>query len=306
MMTTLKFIILAGLVSPSLLAGTVLITTLPDESRGLAPLTSLEGIPLAQGTLVRVGAFPSLTDDQVLDLASQGWEAVTAALVPFGESRAIGQGANGVAGGFEIVVKDSTVAAPWAGQTVSLLIRTEDGQFLVARFPGKVFEPESETGLEPLLSLHLADAKVIVGDRQDENSLATSTAPSVGSFGSWMESHPSITDPSLKLPDADADSDGRSNFLEYATGGDPGSPDDPAACGISPDPEGGFWVHFKRVAGLGTLRYDLQSSGLMDSSWTKAEGSLQPDPDDAGKLRLRLVPPLQPALFFRLKVEARP
>lgn len=305
-MTTLfRSIFLAGLVSPSLLAGTVLITTLPDENRELAPLTSLEGIPLSPGTQVRVGAFPSLDDDQVLDLASQGLDEVVAAFVPFGGSREIGQGADGAAGGFEIAVKDSSTAAAWAGQTVSLLIQTAGGEFLVARFPGKVFEPESETGLEPLLCLHLADAKVIVGNRQNENSLATSTAPSVGSFDTWMAGHESITDLLMKSPDADADSDGRSNFLEYATGGDPTSPDDPAACGITPDPEGGFWVHFHRVTGLGTVRYDLQASADMAAAWTTAEGSLQPDPENANTLRMRLAPPLQPALFFRLNVEQK-
>ncbi|RYD40362.1 MAG: hypothetical protein EOP85_14375, partial [Verrucomicrobiaceae bacterium] len=135
-----RSVFLALLVSPSLLAGTVLITTLPDENRELAPLTSLEGIPLSQGTLVRVGAFPSLDDDQILDLASQGLDKVVAAFVPFGESREIGQGADGAAGGFEIAVKDSSNASAWAGQTVSLLIQTVGGEFLVARFPGKVFE----------------------------------------------------------------------------------------------------------------------------------------------------------------------
>lgn len=288
-----------------LAAGTVVVTSVPDETHSLPPLTSLDGIPLAQGTTVRVGAFLSLTDDQVLDLASQGLGQVAAAFAPFGDSCAIGQGVNGATGGFEIAVKDSTSAAAWAGQTVSLLIQTAGGELLVARFPGKTFEAESETGLEPLLCLHLADAKVIVGEQHGENPLATSTAPSVGSFETWMASHGSITDPLLKSPDADADSDGRSNFLEYATGGDPASPDDPAACAITPDPEGGFWVRFNRVTGLGTVRYDLQASGNMTGSWTTAEGTLQPDPENTDTLRLRLAPPLQPALFFRLNVEPR-
>ncbi|RYD21422.1 MAG: hypothetical protein EOP88_11465 [Verrucomicrobiaceae bacterium] len=300
-----RTILSCGLMSLPLAAGTVVVTSVPDETHSLPPLTSLDGIPLAQGTTVRVGAFPSLNDDQLLDLASQGLGQVAAAFAPFGDSCTIGQGVNGATGGFEIAVKDSTPAAAWTGQTVSLLIQTAGGEFLVARFLGKTFEAESETGLEPLLCLHLADVKLIVGEQHGENSLATSTAPSVGSFETWMAGHGSITDPLLKSPDADADSDGRSNFLEYATGGDPASPDDPAACAITPDPEGGFWVRFNRVTGLGTVRYDLQASANMTGSWSTAEGTLQPDPENADTLRLRLVPPLQPALFFRLNVEPK-
>lgn len=47
-----------------------------------------------------------------------------------------------------------------------------------------------------------------------------------------MAGFPAISDPLLKLPAADADGDGRSNFLEYITGADPGSGSDPQACQI--------------------------------------------------------------------------
>ena len=68
----------------SLMAGTVLITSVPDSEHRLESLTSLDGISLAEDTQVFVGAFPGLSDDQVLDLASQGGLAqISSAFVPY-------------------------------------------------------------------------------------------------------------------------------------------------------------------------------------------------------------------------------
>jgi hypothetical protein len=285
-----------------MMAGTVLITSVPDEVHGLEPLTSLAGVPLAEGTQVLVGAFPGLDDGEILDAAALGGLAqVTAAFVQFGDACAIGQGVDGAAGGFEIAVKDKAPAA-WVGETVSLLIQAADDEFLVARFEGMVFEAETETGLEPLLSLHLADAKVLVGSRFGSARLATSAAPSVGSFTTWLAGFSAITDPAMRLPGADADHDGRSNFLEYATGGNPESGADPAPCEILPDGEGGMWVRFHHVPGLGAIRYSLESSGSPEISWMEADGTLENDPENPATLRLRLTPPLDASRFFRLNV----
>jgi len=290
-----------------LLAGTVVITSVPDAAHGIEPLTSLAGVPLAAGTQVLVGAFPGLGDEQILDLASLGGLAqISAALVPFGSPCAIGQGVDGLPGGFEIAVKDSGPDSPWVGETVCLLIRTAGGEFLVARFDGKVFEAESETGLEPLLSLHLADARLVVGSRIGDTKLATSIAPPVGSFGTWLAGFPAITDPALKLPSADADSDGCSNLLEYATGGDPSASGDPSPCMLKPAADGGFWIRFSRVPGLGSIRYTLESSGDMSAPWLVTSGAIEPDPESPASMRLRLSAPLPASGFFRLQVESAP
>ncbi|MES2924096.1 MAG: hypothetical protein V4819_21270 [Verrucomicrobiota bacterium] len=292
--------------SVPLLASTVVITTVPDVAHGLNPLTSLGGVPLAVGTQIRAGAFPGLSDDAILDLASQGGlTQVTAAFVPFGSSCSIGQGVDGAAGGFEISVKDSG-SASWVNEAVSLLIQTSSGEFLIARFTGKVFEAETETGLEPFLTLHLADAKVLVGSRNGTAKLATSTAPDVGSYSTWLASFPGITDPALVPPGADADSDGRSNFLEYATGGNPALSGDAPACEILPADEGGLWVRFSRVPGLGTVRYSLQSSGDVVTPWKDTEIPIEPDPGNPALMRLRLAAPLSAHGFFRLIVESAP
>ncbi|MEO5716158.1 MAG: hypothetical protein ABIT37_21945 [Luteolibacter sp.] len=301
-----RFILFICLTSTALRAGTVVITSVSDEAHGLQPLTALSGTPLAVGTQVRVGAFPGLSDDQVLDLAAQGLPQLTAAFVSFGSSCSVGEGVDGAAGGFEIAVKDSGTAPAWAGQTVSLLIQTADGEFIVARFPGKIFEVETATGLEPLLSLHLADAKVIVGNRQGSEKLATAVAPSVGSFGTWLAGFPSITDPALKFSNADADSDGRSNFLEYATGGNPASPSDPPPCWIASDPSGNLWVRFSRVPGLGAIDYRLESSGDLLTPWVETTGTVEPDPESAGTMRMQLPTPVSASGFFRLNVESAP
>lgn len=293
--------------SCQLLAGTVVITTVADEQHAMEPLTSLAGIPLAAGTQVHVGAFPGLSDAQLLDLASQGGLVqLSGAFVSFGSPCVIGQGVDGAAGGFEIAVRDSGAASPWLGEAVSLMIHTASGEFLVARFEGKVFEAESETGLEPLDSLHLADARLIVGSRVGNAQLATSIAPSVGSFGNWLAGFPTITDPTSKLPSADADSDGRSNFLEYATGGDPSSAGDPSPCSLLPAAEGGFWLRFSRVPGLGAIRYTLESSADIRSPWREAEGNIEPDPESPALMRLHLPAPLSESGFFRLNVGSTP
>jgi hypothetical protein len=302
---TFSSFILLGLTSLPLLAGTVVITSVPDEAHELQPLTSLNGMPLAPSSEIRVGAFPGLNDDQILDLAWQGGLAqVTASFVSFGSPCFIGQGVDGLAGGFEIAVKDTGTAAPWAGQTVSLLIQTAGGEFLVARFAGKIFEAESATGLEPLLSLHLADANVIVGGGDGKTKLATSAAPCVGSFGTWLAGFPAITEPALKLSGADADSDGRSNFLEYATGGDPASSVDPPPCWVQPDAEGGFWIRFKRVTGVASIHYSFESSADPAALWTEDPGTIEQDPEGPFSMRLHLPGPVSESRFFRLKVES--
>ena len=244
-----------------------------------------------------------MSDDQVLDLAAAGGlPAVSAAFSSFGASAAIGQGVNGAAGGFEISIRN-TAAAALDGQVISLLVQTQSGEFLIARFHGSHFQTQTATGLEPLHSLHLADAKLITGSRVGSFQFFTSPAPPVGSFTTWLAGFPSIMNPALKSPDADADGDGRSNFMEYATGGDPGFAGDPPACEVIPDGTGGMWVRFRRVPGLGVVKYTLQFSSDPQGPWSETAQSVVPDPSNANILRLQLTPPMAPACFFRLRVE---
>ena len=288
-----------------LMAGTVMITSVPDTEHGLDPLTSLAGVPLTAGTQVQVGMFAGLSDDQILDLAAQGGYAqISGAFTRFGDAGAIGQGVEGAEGGFEIAVKESSSAA-WAGESISLIVKPPGDEFLVARFPGIVFEAETETetGLDPLVSLHLADANVLVGSRIGSARFATSAAPATGSFSSRLAGYPAIIDPEKQLPDADADGDGRSNFLEYATGGNPASGADPTPCEILPDGEGGLWVRFNHVPGLGAVHYTLESSETPGNAWTETAGTVAPDPLAPATMRLHLPPPLTGHRFFRLQVK---
>lgn len=296
-MIPLRHLLTSLLACASLHAGTVVITSVPDENHPLDPLTDFGGIPLEAGIQVRVGAFPGRTDAQVLDLAAQGLAAVENAFVPFGMPCQIGQGAEGGDGTFEIAVTDDTSV----GEVVTLLIQQPSDEFLIARFPGAAFAEETDTGLPQLLSLHLANAKLLIGDRRGAASLATTAAPPVGSFETWIASFPSITDPLLRLSSADADGDGRSNFLEYATGGNPASGDDPPPFWIGDDGEGGFWLRFKRVTGIGTLHYTVESSDLA-SAWQTAPGTLEPDAADNSILLLHLPTPPPGAGFYRLEV----
>ncbi len=286
----------------TLSAETVIITTVPDETRPLAALTSLGGIPLNGTAQIRVGAFPNMGEDELLDLAaSGGLSGISGAFSPFGTAATIGQGVDGAAGGFEISIRD-TDSASLDGELISLLLQTQSGEFLIARFKSRAFQAQTETGLEPLHSLHLADADLVTGSRTGVSELSTSTAPAVGSYSTWMAGFPTITNPDLKLPGADADGDGRSNFLEYATGGNPASSGDAPACEILPDGSGGMWLRFRRVPGLG-LRYQPQFSPDLQIPWADTTHDVEADPGSTAILRLQLAPPLAPAGFYRLLVE---
>jgi hypothetical protein len=310
-----RILIPAVLPLEALFAGTVVITSVPDGRHPLAPLTSPGGIPLAAGVELRVGAFPGMTDDQILNAAATGGLAqLTASFVPFGAPFAIGDGVDGAAGSFEIAVKQNsgTPQALWVGEEVSLIIRTQaGGEFMVARFDGKTFAADPDTGLDPLLSLHLADAKIVVGNRYGTSNFATSSAPAAGTFDTWISSFTSIIDPAKRLPGADADGDGRSNFLEYVTAGNPASPDDQAPCQIQQDGEGGFWVRFSRSAGLGSIRYSVETSGDLVTAWQSFGGTVEPDPNppvsgSPNWMRVRVPAPLGSKGFFRLNATSVP
>lgn len=296
-----------------LVAGTVVITSLPDDEHPLGPLTSLAGLPLGAGVTIRAGAFPGMSDDALLDAAATGgFAAVESSFLPFGTPRTMGEGAAGSAGAFEVALKQATAGSPLVGEEVTLLVeKNGGGEFLVARFKDHLFEADSDTGLEPLLSLHLADARIIVGNRYAGPGFATSPAPERGSYASWIAGFPHITDPAMKLPDADADGDGRSNFLEYVTAGNPDSGDDAVPCRIDRDESGDFWVRFSRSVGLGSVTHGIETSGDLTIPWQWLSGVPQPDPAPpvAGSLnwmRIRVPAPLPAQAFFRLQSTATP
>lgn len=301
------------LVSSGLMAGTVVITSVPDEQHLLDPLTSLGGIPLASGVEIQVGAFPGMSDDDLLDAAATGGLAqIESGFSVFGAPFAIGDGVDGAAGSFEVAVKQSSgvSGATWIGGEISLLIKPSGGsEFLVARFKNQVFQADPETGLESLVSLHLADAKLIVGNRFSSSRFATSIAPESASFHSWIKAYSSITDPAMRLQNADADGDGRSNFLEYATGGDPDSSADSPACELVQGEDDTWWIRFARESGIGSIEYEVESSADFVTSWQALEGNAELDPSSPSPgnpiwMRIPVPSPLNPSGFFRLNVQS--
>lgn len=110
----------------------------------------------------------------------------------------------------------------------------------------------------------------------------------------------------MKSPEADPDSDGRSNFLEYATGGNPTESGDSSPCMIQQGMNEDLWVSFHQVSGLGTVRYSLESSDDLTPPWLEFSGNLERNPEVPNSVRARLSQPLAPNRYFRLKVEGNP
>ncbi len=288
-------------------AGTVVVTSLPDEQPPIGPLASWNGLPLPVGSVVRIGAFPGKTDDDLLNTAAAGTSALTAAFVPFGSPASVGDGADNAAGTFEISAREGIRSgeSPLVGERISLLITQAGGaELLVARFNGSVFIADSDSGIEQVITLHLADAHIVVGNRLTASKLTTSQPPVVGSFIAWIDGFPLITDPAQKLPGADADGDGRSNFLEYATGGNPASGSDSPTTGLHQDNEGSLWFRFMLEPGIGSIRCLAQSSGDLLMPWTTLTNPPEPDTGEPGTwLRVRVPQPLAPNGFFRVAVD---
>ncbi|WP_265594128.1 hypothetical protein [Haloferula sp. BvORR071] len=286
-------------------AGTVVVTSLPGDFAAPQSLRSFRGLPLGPETTIQLGAFPAMSDDQVLDLATGGYSALLAAWLPFGTARSMGEGAGDQEDSFEIAVQQDISASALAGQEISILIRNGQ-EFLVARFKAQSFAADTETGLEQVATLQLRDAKMIVGNRLGPQVIATSTTPAVGSYGSWMAAYAAaITDETLREPEADADGDGLSNFLEYATGGNPVLGADSSVCRISEDEIGHPWFSFRSQPGLGGIGLSLGSSPDLQE-WSDFAGDLEwdPSPPDAKSwLRTRIPATMPSPWFFRLELD---
>jgi hypothetical protein len=295
-----SFILLAA---APLQAGTVVVTSLPSESTLAQPIRSLAGLPLGAEATIQLGAFVGMSDDQVLDLATTGLPALTAACIPFGAAHAMGSGAGEQQGAFEIAVQQETPeeGSALVGEEISVLIRNGD-EFLVLRFKSKTFAADTETGLGQVAVLSLADAKIIVGNRLGAQDVATAVTPAVGSYDTWMSGFTGITVEALRLPGADADHDGISNFMEYATGGDPSLPTDASLCRIFSDEGGDPWLRFRRQPGLGGVDLDLESSPDL-GDWSGFAPALEWDPsppDTKSWLRTKLPDTMPAPWFFRL------
>lgn len=301
-------ILLCRLVS----AHMVVVSSLPDTNRPLEPLSLSSGIPLGVGTEIRIGAFPGLTSSKLVDTAAVGGlTQILAAFSQFGETVNIGDGAEASPGSFEVFVREAATdpASSWNQQTISILISSPGtGEFLVAQFPNDVFEVDSPTGLETLTSLHFADARLILGQNLGAFSLTSSQAPGRPSFTIWINQFTAITDPNLRLLNADPDGDGRSNFMEYATGGNPTLPNDIPPAQIVVDSGSQAWFRVSVSVGIGLNQFQVESTTGMNGPWlpTQSAFSLDPSPpligDSIRWIRYPVSADQPSGEFFRLKV----
>lgn len=310
----IRFLTISIALAGWLHGGTVIISNLPDEQHPLEPLTSRAGNPLETGTVIRIGAFPGMSDDDLLDVAAEGgYAGISAAFEPFGSPAAIGEGSDATDGRFEISIREllSELESPLINEEISLMILKNGGlEFLVARFDGEAFARDTESALEQIVALHLADARIVVGNRYGDTRILTSPPSSIGSFAQWLTGFPSITDPLKMTPEADADGDGRSNFLEYATGGNPASGSDHSPSQLSQDGSGDYWFHFKSEPGLGVIRYQALTSDDLSGPWLPLEGAAESNIQlpASGTAEWMMVPIPQAMgdearRFFRLQVD---
>lgn len=311
-MPPLRVYLLASLLmSQPVPASIVVISAVPDPLRPPAPLADSQQQALSVGSPVRVGAFPNLSGDDLLNLAkSGGYAAVAAAFVPFGQAGSIGAGVNSMPGRFEISVREENLSSnsSLAGQPIHLLVGSNDGaEFLIARFPAHSFIADTVTGVEPLISLLLTDASLIVGTRHSSTQFATSPPPVTGSFADWIRNFPALATPEAQSPANDPDGDGRSNFIEYAFGGNPASGDDEGAPQLSKDQSGNFWLNFSRRQGVGPLQYFIESTANPALPWQILDQPVSVDDSAAiepGMLLIKfpLPAPTGNPQFFRLRV----
>lgn len=308
-----KSLFLSVFLTKSLWAGTVVVTSIPDDTHPIQPLPSIDGIPLSGDVTIRVGTFSGMGHEALLDTAAAGGYAqIAAALIPFGGENSLGDGAANTPGRFEIAVHQDTSDPTSAliGETISLLITRGLGEeFLVVNFPDITFQPEDATGLDPLQVLHFANAEVVIGNRDGTTKVSTSSAPTSGSFASWIGRFADLTDPADMLPDADPDHDGPSNLLEYATGGNPESGDDVLPLLLEMSEEGSMWVKFPREPGLGVVTFSVESSAALATSWDLIDEAPKSDPNPPvpGSLiwqRIPVPPSGDPQRFFRLSVKS--
>lgn len=289
-------------------AGVLVITSYPDSANASSEvLKNSAGEALASTAKVQVGALPGMNDDQILDMAKSGLASVESAWVPFGEERLVGSGTGGDTGRVETSFRQVVASgSPLVGEEITVLINYEaSGEFLIARFKGRAFTSDPDTGLETLTSLHLAEAELISGNYLGKSGLATAAAPSRGSFASWIRGFSNLEGVDLD-PDGDPDKDGLSNLLEYATGGDPTS-GGAATCWITPADTDGFWIQFPLVDGLG-IQPKVEASPDLVLPWETMDGSVEVDASmapsgDVRWLRVKLPASPQPAGFFRLVLE---
>jgi len=297
---------------PLLPAHTVVITSLPDASRPLETLSSSDTLPLSLASEIKVGAFPGLSASDLVDAAASGGLAnIENAFEQFGNTFNMGTGADANPGTFEIVVRETTTdaAVSWNQESIALLITSAaTGEFMVAWFPTELFEVDSPTGLETTNSLHLADAQLVLGQNLAPFSFSSAPAPTRPSFDTWIAQFTSITDPSQRTLYADPDGDNRSNFLEYATGGNPAAPDLFAPTRIVFDTNDNAWFRVSVSAGLGLNRFQVESTANTMNSWLPVGDSpiLDPSPPvpDSSIIWLRYPMPADQVSgeFFRLKV----
>jgi len=191
----------------------------------VAALSDSTGAALPVGSQIRLGTFANLSGAEILALAAQGPAAVNAALLPFGQTSAVGNGSTGAAGTLEFTASEP-LAAGLADLYALVLNATNTAdatELLLLKISSRV-PADDPSGLPGYLAVHLRHAELIYGTPSGAGFSTGAAQDQPSGFATWITAQLGAgAAPEDLAEDADADHDGFPNLLEYALGSQAGS-----------------------------------------------------------------------------------
>ena len=216
-------------------AGSTIITSnLSGGAVESAMVCASTGDPLPGGSRGLLGAFPGMTDEQIVNLLnSAGRYALLGSFLQIGEPFAVGQGSAGEGGYFEVSAHESLSAVGGMSEArgeAPFIILFNAPEFwnateiLVLKLADVAFPTDPDIGLETYLAVHLRGAEAVVGTRDAVGFLASKFPPGeTVAFADWIIARLGAGAPAANLlPLADPDQDGLTNLAEFGMGLDPG------------------------------------------------------------------------------------
>jgi hypothetical protein len=291
-------------------AADAVVSNLGAEPATARVFTDASGQPLPTGCFVQLAHFPGTTDQELAGLATQGLESLLAAATAFGAPSAIGVG-TGEAGTIELQASQELAQAVTG---LHLIVANSASpaaasEFMVLRLAGMISADEI-TGPAAHTSFDLTGAVAVFG-QVVPTGFATAAAAAAGYEGWISQQLGPGSSAADRLPDADPDTDGRVNLLEYATGTPPGSGRQVECLSVRRDAAGQMEALFLRRTGESGMRYHVDfRDHLGEGSWVElppvATPATSPPAAPEGFEWMRQPLPEGARGFARLRVETTP